>query len=120
MIVISNVRDADSKLYDEVWYITNTCPGMPSSAQHHPELAPNREKFFAYKRNELSLEELLDDYSSDLEMGVYDGALQALRELSTADKWIQLCCYCNDINKCHRGRLYTYLRSICIDDIVIV
>lgn len=110
MIAISSVANADVTLYDEVWIITNTTPRMPIGAIHHPELAPDKDKFIAYKKGDISIDDLLNSYREDLYSGKYDVAINKLVETAQT-KWIQCCCYCDDWLQCHRGVLFTYLRD---------
>ncbi len=112
MIVISNVKDVQVDLFDEVWFITNTNPQMPIGAQHHPEIAPNKNSFISYKRGDMSLKSLLDGYSLDLHNNVYKDALDSLIKKSNNDLWLQLVCYCDVLENCHRYRLYEYLKEI--------
>ena len=111
MIVISGVSDIDTEQYDSVWYITNNCPNMKIGCEHHSELAPFIGDYMKYRRGDMSLSELLNEYGQALWAGKYKSIIDELIEMSEQGKWIQLVCYCKDYTKCHRFILYKYLST---------
>ena len=112
MIVISNARDVDMKQYDEVWYITNTTPKICVGAQHRADLAPTPGEYWKYRRGEITLNELLNVYGNALWAGKYKKTIDELLEKSKSGKWLQLVCYCDNMEECHRYVLYRYLASL--------
>ena len=111
MIVISNVKDIDTSLFDEVWYITNNVPNMRVGCTQHSELAPFIGTYMLFRRGSLNRQELLNEYGQALWSGKYDDAINDLVKLTESGKWIQLVCYCDDYNECHRHILYRYLKA---------
>ncbi len=118
MISIGSVKDIDMELYDEVWYITNTNPRMVVGAQHHPELAPDKETFFKYLRHEVTLKQLRDVYREELR-GCKRQCLENLVKKSQSGLWILCVCYCEKYTICHRQVLYEELSSE-YNDVVLV
>lgn len=108
MIIISNWKNADYDLMDEVWFITNNNPKMPSRAKHHPELAPEVNSYNAYRRGVISLQQLLDSYEEDLKSGVFDKEITNLISYQE-NKLIQLVCYCT--GSCHRFVLAKFIKE---------
>lgn len=112
MIVISNAKNVDIPQYDEVWYITNTTPKIVVGAIHRQDLAPMPGIYWKYRRGEITKSELLNLYGNDLWSGKYKEVIDELLTKSREGKWIQLVCYCDDLEKCHRYVLYRYLASL--------
>lgn len=120
MIFISSVKDIDTNQYDEVWYITNNNPNMRVGCQHHKELAPFISDYMKYRQGSLPLIELLNRYGQALWSGKYDEAIDELIYESRQDKWIQLVCYCDNYEECHRSILYRYLEAKYPNDVVLL
>lgn len=119
MIVISGISEIDTEQYDYVWYITNNCPSMKVGCEHHKELAPFIGSYMKYRKDLISLDNLLNDYGQALWAGKYKEAIDKLIYLSEQGKWIQLVCYCSDYTKCHRYVLYKYL-SMCYNQVILL
>lgn len=120
LISISCASDVQTDLFDEVWFITNTTPKIPIGAVQHKELAPKEDSFFAYKAGRMSLEALLGEYDYMLREGKYNTAIERLLNLNSQGKWIQLVCYCKDLQKCHRYVLFKYLTELIGKDVTIL
>ena len=59
---------------------------MPAAASFHPELSPNRELYHLYVSDAISIQHLLQIYSSDLSKGDYSTEIENLITISKHKK----------------------------------
>lgn len=112
MIMLSGKNSVDTSLYDHVWYVTTTCPGMRTGCEHHPELAVSLNTHLAISRGLITPEKFIEQYLAELKSEPKASYLRELVERSEAGEWFQLVFYEDDPDAGERPYMYSLLKGM--------
>lgn len=95
MIMLSPRSKTDLELYDHVWYVTTSAPGIKSGCEHHPELAGSYEigKYCIPDHPEYDEKKFYELYVKELTSMPKLGYLQDVVRRSEAGEWFQFVFY---------------------------
>ena len=119
MITLSSVRNVDASTYDNVWYVTTTCPNKKCGCEHHPELAADYATHRALMDAKISIEQFNAEYISKMKSSeVWSKWLEVVKR-SEEGEWFQLIFYEDPVTDGEASLLYDLLKDvtskICID-----
>lgn len=109
MIMLSGKRKVNFDLYDNVWYVTTTCPGMKVGCEHHPELAASKE---AGKLYSIDPKLFYDQYVKELTSEPKVTYLKDVVKRSDAGEWFQFIFYEDDPTDGERPYMYDILKNM--------
>lgn len=119
MIITKSIRNIGKA--DEHWIIARSVKQLPTGATHVPELAPSYKLLTKYlewrKRGEWNLDKFNTEYAPQLIREIKYSAkakakLNELYKLSKQGKTIEIICFCEDEDLCHRSIIAGLLQAV--------
>lgn len=112
MIQLSGKNNVDMQLYDHVWYVTSTCPGMRVGCEHHPELAASKELSKLCYGDNPDFDAFYKGYVAELTSEPKISYLRNVVRRSEAGEWFQLIFYEDDPKDGERPYMYEILKTM--------
>lgn len=126
-IVITNIRSADHKKYDEVWGIVSFM--SPANLKYYKQvrsLAPSVDLFSKFTRlkenNNWNIETFNTIYKpqflKEMQSEKVQASLKTLAKLYKSGERICLFCYCSNVELCHRKLIANLLEDMGVEVIL--
>ena len=112
MIMLSGKNKVDCSLYDNVWYVTCTCPGMRQGCEHHPELAASKQTEALCYADQPDFDLFYKRYVEELTSEPKFSYLKEVVRRSEAGEWFQLIFYEDDPTDGERPYMYEILKKL--------